>query len=112
MRFRRSGGIVAGMQFENTIGVELRGAAKTYRNAGTVVRAVRGIDVSIRHGRLEFAPHGAALDREEAPAQAYAAWVEFVQPSANGRHARIQAWPLSVPTWAVSAANVDQQRSE
>ena len=31
------------MQFETTIGVELRGAAKTYRNAGTAVHAVRGI---------------------------------------------------------------------
>ena len=61
MRFRRSGGIVAGMQFENTIGVELRGAAKTYRNAGAVVNAVRGIDVSIKRGETValLGPNGA-----------------------------------------------------
>jgi ABC-2 type transport system ATP-binding protein len=61
MRSRRSRGIVAGMQFENTIGVELRGAAKTYRNAGTVVRAVCGIDVSIKRGETValLGPNGA-----------------------------------------------------
>jgi len=61
MRSRRSRGIVAGMQIENTIGVELRGAAKTYRTAGTVVHAVRGIDVSIDRGETValLGPNGA-----------------------------------------------------
>jgi ABC-2 type transport system ATP-binding protein len=49
------------MQIENTIGVELRGAAKTYRTAGTVVHAVRGIDVSIDRGETValLGPNGA-----------------------------------------------------
>ena len=49
------------MQFETTIGVELRGAAKTYRNAGTAVHAVRGIDVSIALGETValLGPNGA-----------------------------------------------------
>jgi ABC-2 type transport system ATP-binding protein len=49
------------MQIETTIGVELRGAAKTYRNAGTVVQAVRGIDVSIARGETValLGPNGA-----------------------------------------------------
>jgi len=61
MRSRRSRGIVAGMQIEKAIGVELRGAAKTYRTAGTVVHAVRGIDVSIDRGETValLGPNGA-----------------------------------------------------
>jgi ABC-2 type transport system ATP-binding protein len=49
------------MQIDNPIGVELRGAAKTYRNAGTVVHAVRGIDVSIERGETValLGPNGA-----------------------------------------------------
>jgi ABC-2 type transport system ATP-binding protein len=49
------------MQIESTIGVELRGAAKTYRNAGTVVHAVRGIDVLIARGETValLGPNGA-----------------------------------------------------
>ena len=52
---------MAGMQTEHTIGVELRGAAKSYRTAGTVVRAVRGIDVSIDRGETValLGPNGA-----------------------------------------------------
>ena len=52
---------MAGMQIDNPIGVELRGAAKTYRNAGTVVHAVRGIDVSIERGETValLGPNGA-----------------------------------------------------
>ena len=52
---------MAGMQIENTIGVELRGAAKTYRNAGAVVEAVRGIDLSIKRGETValLGPNGA-----------------------------------------------------
>ena len=52
---------MAGMQIDNLIGVELRGAAKTYRNAGTVVHAVRGIDVSIERGETValLGPNGA-----------------------------------------------------
>ena len=50
MRSRQSRGIVAGMEIDNPIGVELLGAAKTYRNARAVVPAVRGIDVSIAIG--------------------------------------------------------------
>lgn len=61
MRSRRSRGIVTDMQIENVIGVELRGAAKTYRNAGTAVHAVRGIDVSIARGETValLGPNGA-----------------------------------------------------
>jgi ABC-2 type transport system ATP-binding protein len=61
MRSGRGWGIVAGMQIENTIGVELRGAAKTYRNAGSTVRAVRGVDVSIQRGETValLGPNGA-----------------------------------------------------
>ena len=49
------------MKIDNPIGVELRGAAKTYRNAGTVVHAVRGIDVSIERGETValLGPNGA-----------------------------------------------------
>ena len=49
------------MQAERTIGVELRGAAKSYRTAGTVVHAVRGIDVSIDQGETValLGPNGA-----------------------------------------------------
>ncbi|HJS96061.1 MAG TPA: ABC transporter ATP-binding protein [Solirubrobacteraceae bacterium] len=49
------------MQTEHTIGVELRGAAKSYRTAGSVVRAVRGIDVSIDRGETValLGPNGA-----------------------------------------------------
>jgi ABC-2 type transport system ATP-binding protein len=49
------------MQIENTIGVELPGAAKTFRTAGTVVHAVRGIDVSIDRGETValLGPNGA-----------------------------------------------------
>jgi len=49
------------MQIEKAIGVELRGAAKTYRTAGTVVHAVRGIDVSIDRGETValLGPNGA-----------------------------------------------------
>jgi ABC-2 type transport system ATP-binding protein len=49
------------MQTEHTIGVELRGAAKSYRTAGTVVHAVRGIDVSIARGETValLGPNGA-----------------------------------------------------
>jgi ABC-2 type transport system ATP-binding protein len=49
------------MQTEQTIGVELRGAAKSYRTAGTVVPAVRGIDVSIARGETValLGPNGA-----------------------------------------------------
>jgi len=49
------------MQLDNMIGVELRGAAKSYRNAGTVVHAVRGIDVSIPRGETValLGPNGA-----------------------------------------------------
>jgi len=52
------------MQSDNTfgtIGVELRGAAKSYRTAGTVVHAVRGIDVSIARGETValLGPNGA-----------------------------------------------------
>jgi ABC-2 type transport system ATP-binding protein len=52
---------VSGMEIDNPIGVELRGAAKTYKNAGTVVRAVRGIDVSIDRGETValLGPNGA-----------------------------------------------------
>ena len=52
---------MAGMQIDNPIGVELRGATKTYRNAGTVVHAVRGIDVSIERGETValLGPNGA-----------------------------------------------------
>src|SRR5581483_12338076 len=61
MRSRRSRSIVAGMQTEHTIGVELRGAAKSYRTAGTVVPAVRGVDVSIAIGETValLGPNGA-----------------------------------------------------
>ena len=62
MRSRRGRGIrSAGIQIENTIGVELRGAAKTYRNAGAVVEAVRGIDLSIKRGETValLGPNGA-----------------------------------------------------
>jgi ABC-2 type transport system ATP-binding protein len=57
----RSRGILAGMQTEHTIGVELRGAAKSFRTAGTVVHAVRGIDVSIDRGETValLGPNGA-----------------------------------------------------
>jgi ABC-2 type transport system ATP-binding protein len=49
------------MQTEQTIGVELRGAVKSYRTAGTVVHAVRGIDVSIDRGETValLGPNGA-----------------------------------------------------
>jgi ABC-2 type transport system ATP-binding protein len=49
------------MKIQNPIGVELRGAAKTYKNAGTVVHAVRGIDVSIDRGETValLGPNGA-----------------------------------------------------
>ena len=49
------------MQTEHTIGVELRGAAKSYRTAGTVVPAVRGIDMSIDRGETValLGPNGA-----------------------------------------------------
>src|ERR1700755_917362 len=49
------------MQTEQTIGVELRGATKSYRTAGTVVHAVRGIDVSIDRGETValLGPNGA-----------------------------------------------------
>ena len=49
------------MESDNPIGVELRGAAKTYKNAGTVVHAVRGIDVSIAIGETValLGPNGA-----------------------------------------------------
>jgi ABC-2 type transport system ATP-binding protein len=49
------------MQTEHTIGVELRGATKSYRTAGTVVPAVRGIDVSIAIGETValLGPNGA-----------------------------------------------------
>ena len=52
---------MAGMQTEHPIGVELRGAAKSYRTAGTVVQAVRGIDVSIEPGETValLGPNGA-----------------------------------------------------
>jgi ABC-2 type transport system ATP-binding protein len=49
------------MEIDNPIGVELRGVAKTYKNAGTVVHAVRGIDVSIDRGETValLGPNGA-----------------------------------------------------
>ena len=49
------------MEIDNPIGVELRGVAKTYKNAGTVVSAVRGIDVSIAIGETValLGPNGA-----------------------------------------------------
>ena len=49
------------MQTQHTIGVELRGAAKSYRTAGTVVHAVRGVDVSIDRGETValLGPNGA-----------------------------------------------------
>jgi ABC-2 type transport system ATP-binding protein len=52
------------MQSDNTfgvVGVELRHAAKSYRTAGTVVQAVRGIDVSINRGETValLGPNGA-----------------------------------------------------
>ncbi len=49
------------MEIDNPIGVELHGAAKTYRSAGTVVPAVRGIDVSIAIGETValLGPNGA-----------------------------------------------------
>src|SRR6201986_5625774 len=61
MRSRRSRGLVADMQTEHLMGVELRGAAKSYRTAGTVVHAVRGIDVSIDRGETValLGPNGA-----------------------------------------------------
>lgn len=61
MRSRQGRGILAGMQIEHTIGVDVRGAAKTYRNAGTAVHAVRGIDVSIAPGETValLGPNGA-----------------------------------------------------
>jgi hypothetical protein len=61
MRSRGSCAIVAGMRIETRIGVELRGAAKTYRNPGRLVHAVRGIDVSITRGETValLGPNGA-----------------------------------------------------
>src|SRR6185312_13041253 len=49
------------MQTGHTIGVELRGAAKSYRSTGTVVHAVRGIDVLIARGETValLGPNGA-----------------------------------------------------
>jgi ABC-2 type transport system ATP-binding protein len=49
------------MEIDNPIGVELRGAAKTYKTAGTAVQAVRGIDVSIDRGETValLGPNGA-----------------------------------------------------
>jgi ABC-2 type transport system ATP-binding protein len=52
------------MQSDNkfgTVGVELRHATKSYRTAGTVVHAVRGIDVSIDRGETValLGPNGA-----------------------------------------------------
>jgi ABC-2 type transport system ATP-binding protein len=43
------------------LGVELRGVAKTFRTAGTVVRAVRGVDLSIAAGETValLGPNGA-----------------------------------------------------
>ncbi len=49
------------MEIDNPIGVELRGVAKTYKSAGTVVQAVRGINVSIDRGETValLGPNGA-----------------------------------------------------